>query len=122
VCSPPTHFAHYFGIILCSDSDIDLFGFLQVQGDEEVQCHRQVEYSAEVHLPNIVQQSWMRRIMSAVCFAHLELLIACFGDLRATAKELSGNACSRILDLGKVKCPCKRLIWWIIFAFFSYID
>ena len=60
---------------------------MQVQGDEEVQCHRQVEYSAEVHLPNIVQQSWMRRMVAAVCFAHLELLIACFGDLRATAKN-----------------------------------
>lgn len=71
-----------------SDWDVDLFGLSQVQGDEEVQCHRQVEYSAEVHLPNIVQQSLMRRIAAAAaCIAHLELLIACFVDLRATAKN-----------------------------------
>lgn len=40
-----------------------------------------------------------------------------FWGFEGNCKELSGNACSRILDLGKVKCPCKRLIWWIYIRF-----
>lgn len=58
---PPAFSITLFYLCDCF-SEGDPIRISQVEGNEEIPSHRQVEYSAEEHLPNGVQQSWVREI------------------------------------------------------------